>query len=90
MGDNASPGNGTVAMYFPTGTFRDGIFAGSNPGTYPANNYYPASYNAVGFVNLTGGNYRLASTSPYHNAATDGIDVGCNIDALNAAAKTKY
>ena len=46
--------------------------------------------NAVGFVNLTGGNYRLASTSPYKNAATDGSDVGCNIDALNAAARIKY
>jgi hypothetical protein len=90
MGDSASPGNGTIAMYFPTGVFKDGIFAGSNPATYPVNNYYPTSYTTVGFVNLTGGNYRLASTSPYHNAATDGTDVGCNIDALNMAAKTKY
>ena len=90
MGDSASPGNGTIAMYFPTGVFKDGIFAGSNPAIYPASNYYPASYNAVGFVNLAGGNYRLSSTSPYHNGATDGTDVGCNIDTLNATARTQY
>jgi hypothetical protein len=90
MGDSASPGNGAIAMYFPTGVFKNGIFAGSNPATYPLNNFYPTLYDAVGFVNLTGANYRLASTSPFHNAATDGTDVGCNIDAVNAAAKTKY
>jgi hypothetical protein len=77
-------------MYFPTGVFTDGIFAGSKPSIYPVNNYYPTSYDTVGFVNLAGGDYRLASTSPYHNGATDGTDVGCNIDAMNAAAKTKY
>jgi len=90
MGDSTSPGNGTIAMYFPTGIFKNGILAGSSPATYPLNNYYPTSYDSVGFVNLTGGNYRLASRSPYHNAATDGTDVGCNIDAINAVARTKY
>lgn len=90
MGDSASPGNGTIAIYFPTGVFRDGIFAGSNPATYPANNYYPPSMSAVGFVDLAGGNYRLSSTSPYRNRSTDGTDVGVDVDALNAAARVKY
>jgi hypothetical protein len=90
MGGNASPGNGTIAMYFPNPQFADGIFAGSNPATYPQGNYYPAAMSAVGFVNLTGGNYRLAATSAYHNAATDGTDVGCNIDTLNGATGAKY
>jgi hypothetical protein len=90
MGDGASPGNGTVNMYFPSSTFADSIIAAAPAATFPSGNYYPASMSAVGFVNLTGGNYRLSSTSPYHNAATDGTDVGCNIDTLNAAAGTKY
>ena len=90
MGDGASPGNGTIAMYFPGGVFRGAIFAGSNPAAYPPGNYYPASMSAVGFMNLTGTNYRLSATSPFRNAATDGTDVGCNIDALNAAALVRY
>jgi len=38
--------------------------------------------SAVGFVDLTGGDYRLASTSPYHNGATDGTDVGCILGSV--------
>src|SRR5207247_2797564 len=90
LGPSGSPGNATIAIYFPGAVFRNGVFAGSNPARYPANNYYPASLGAVGFVNLTGGNYRVASTSPYRNAATDGADVGCNIEMLNAAAGVRY
>ena len=90
MGGSASPGNGTIAMYFAGGVFLGGVFAGSNPAIYPTNNYYPTAMSAVGFLNLTGGNYRLSAASPYRNVATDGGAPGCNIDALNAAAGTKY
>jgi len=90
MGDNSSPGNATIARYFPSAQIVNGIFAGSNPATYPTGNYYPATMTAVGFVNLASGNYRLSSTSIYRGAATDGTDVGCNIDALNAAAGISY
>jgi len=90
MGASASPGNPTIAIYFPTGVFVDGIYAGSNPAAYPVGNYYPTSMTAVGFVDLAGGNYRLSTTSPYYRAGSDGTDVGCNIDALNAAARIQY
>jgi hypothetical protein len=82
MGSNASPGNGTIAMYFPGIQMQDGVFAGSDPSIYPAGNYYPPSMSGVGFIDLAHGNYRLAGTSIYRNAATDGTDVGCHIDAL--------
>jgi len=42
------------------------------------------------FVNLAGGNYRLSTSSPYIRSATDGTDVGANIDAIDAAAGTQY
>jgi len=90
MGASVAPGNATVTAYFATGVFRGGIYAGSNPAIYPSGNYFPAAMSAVGFVDLAGGNYRLSSTSLYRNAAIDGTDVGCNIDALNAAARIKY
>ena len=79
-----------TAMYFGGGAFLGGVFAGSSPAIYPTNNYYPTAMSAVGFMNLTGGNYRLSATSPFRNGATDGTDVGCNIDTLNAAARIKY
>lgn len=40
---------------------------------------------AVKFVNFAGGNYALDPTSPYHNAATDGTDMGANFTTLSAA-----
>jgi len=85
MGGGTSPGNGTIATYFPNGTFLRGVFAGSNPGYYPAGNFYPSSLAGVGFVDLAAGDYHLAAASPYRNAALDGTDVGANINAILTA-----
>jgi hypothetical protein len=83
-------GNGTIATFFPSSTFRHNIITGAPAGNYPASNYYPPSMSAVGFVDLAGGNFRLSPSSPYHKAATEGGDVGADIDAINAAAGTSY
>lgn len=48
-------------------------------------NFYPSSFSNVGFVNYAGGDYHLASSSPYKNAGTDGKDIGADITALEAA-----
>jgi hypothetical protein len=89
MGSGAAPGNGAIAMYFPGSTFRGNIFIGSNPLTYPAGNFYPATITQVGFVDPAS-NFRLSSTSPYRLSATDGTAVGANIPAINSAAGTQY
>ena len=39
----------------------------------------------VGFTNRSARNYRLTPESPYKNAATDGTDIGANIDAMQGA-----
>ena len=39
----------------------------------------------VDFVDFDGGNYALAPTSPYHNAASDGTDIGADIPAVLAS-----
>jgi len=44
-----------------------------------------ADVAAVGFVNAAGGDFHLASTSPGYRKATDGSDVGANIDLLKTA-----
>lgn len=47
-----------------------------------------SNYAAIQFVNLNGaigGDYHLQATSPGHNAAHDGTDMGANVDAVNNA-----
>jgi len=52
---------------------------------YPAGTLWPATYADVGFVDLGGDDYRLAASSPYAGAASDGTDIGCDVAALMAA-----
>jgi hypothetical protein len=85
MGGGTAPGVGTIRTYFPNSTWLDGIWATANPQWYPTGNYYPSSLVAVGFVDLAGGNYRLAASSVYRGGATDGTDPGANLDQVVAA-----
>ena len=58
------------------------------PSKYPSGNYFPASTEAVDFVNYdngNGGDYHLQSASPYKNAGTDGKDLGADMGAIKAA-----
>lgn len=54
---------------------------------YLENNFYPDNYFEVVFVDHSGGDYRLSSSSPHRNAATDGRDVGVDSDATAEATK---
>jgi hypothetical protein len=85
IGDSTAPGNPSIGVYFPGGLFADNVFAGAPAYAYPAGNFYPASLGDVGFVDLTGGDCHLASSSPYKNLGTDGKDLGADIDAISAA-----
>ena len=54
---------------------------------WPTSNYFPTSVGAIQFVNFNGGNggdYHLASSSPYKNAASDGKDVGADVTAIQS------
>jgi hypothetical protein len=56
--------------------------------TWPTGNFFPASVGTVQFVNYNGGNggdYHLQPSSPYAGAATDGTNLGANVDAVLAA-----
>lgn len=57
------------------------------------NNIFITSYSTVQFENLTydkTGDHRLKTSSPYHNAATDGKDMGVDFVALNSALGFTY
>lgn len=76
-----------VQLCFPGYVFTGNLIVGSMP-SYPASKWpsgqsFLASANSVGFVNYSGGNYALASTSPYVGKATDGANIGADIAGLN-------
>jgi hypothetical protein len=83
-GDGEGSGNRALARYFPGSRVRGNVIAGGERRSYPAGNFYPPSLDAVGFVDADGGDYRLARSSRYRRAATDGMDVGADFRKLPA------
>jgi uncharacterized protein (TIGR03437 family) len=84
-GSGSGEGNPALALYFPNSVFRGNGIIGGNSSVYPSGNFFPPAIADVGFVNPATGQYGLLSSSPLHNAATDGADVGMDTTALNAA-----
>lgn len=84
--DDYGVGSNVLNRVFTNWTMTNNAIIGPNSSsTYPSGNFWPSNTNAVGFVDYAGGNYRLTSASPYHNAGTDGKDLGADIDAIEAA-----
>jgi hypothetical protein len=80
-------GEGTVALnlFAPGYLFKNNAIAnGGTASAYPANTYFPATLSALGFVNLSGGDYHLSSTSGYLNKGYDGRDIGADINKVNS------
>jgi hypothetical protein len=72
---------------FPNGAFDGNVIPGGGAEQWPAGNFFPADYDAVGFVSYNGGvggDYHLAPQSPYKGMGTDGRDPGADIDLVNA------
>ena len=82
LGSGHGTGLDALAFYFPGYEFKRNVIISAPSSNYPPDNFYPSSLSEVGFVDFANGNYRLASTSPYRNAGTDGKDVGCDFTAL--------
>jgi len=81
-GDGEPSGTATLEGYTYSYQFLRNTLVRTGTVPYPAENYFPTSMSSVGFVSLSGRNYRLASTSPYKGRATDGTDPGANIDKV--------
>jgi hypothetical protein len=89
FGSGAGEGVAGLAFYAAPGfKFERNVLIGPDNGaTYPADNFLPATIAAVGFVNYSGGTYRLAAGSRYKRAGSDGRDPGADVDAVDAAVK---
>ncbi len=93
-GSGKGVGNAALGAYFPQAVFTNNAMAGPWPtsggatvsmySSYPGN-FFPASLDAVGFVDLANDDYRLTSNSPFKGKASDGTDVGVDFAALDAA-----
>lgn len=79
IGDGFGVGSSSLDHYFPGCDFRKNILVGGSSGSYPADNYFPAELDDVGFVDLEdNADLRLTEVSDYHNAAIDGTDLGAD------------
>ena len=79
FGDNVGEGTAALTTYTPGFVFQKNLIAGASPSVYPANNFFPPSINGVLDTSFQ------VVDSTYKSAGTDGKDLGCDINALNAA-----
>lgn len=85
IGGGLGVGNPTITTWLSSPIFKGNVIAGGLERLYPAGNFFPTSLDSVGFVDRASGNYRLKSDSLYKGKATDGSDVGANLDAIATA-----
>ncbi|MEO8624407.1 MAG: hypothetical protein ABI625_25220, partial [bacterium] len=89
-------GGAAWTHFAPTGYFLANVFvadpslSSANFGTlsgYPLSTTFESGYTStnLGFSSYSGGNYTLLGSSGYKAKGTDGLDVGANIAAVNAA-----
>jgi regulation of enolase protein 1 (concanavalin A-like superfamily) len=85
-GQGTTTGNGTLNAFFPGAVVRGNVLAGGPASWYPSGNFFPSAAQFLPqFVNAATGDWRLAASSAYNNAATDGTDVGADIGDLESA-----
>ena len=85
-GAGSGEGLSTLHDYFPGYVFEANAIVGAPATSYPPHNFFPPTMDAVGFVDRTRSDYRLAASSPFQNAGTDGRPLGADIEALEVAA----
>src|SRR6266498_38707 len=84
--------DGAISTCFPSFTMAknviiDNAYNGDLASRYGSGILNPVvtAFSQVAFADVSSNNYRLASTSPFKNTATDGTDPGIDMDALLAA-----
>ncbi len=69
------------AFASPYSMLKNVLILGAFEASYPADNFFPATEADVEFTDSAANNYELLITSPYHDAATDGDDIGARFGA---------
>jgi hypothetical protein len=82
IGNGVGVGSAAINTFIATPIYNDIVLANTNPGGYPAGTFWSGTYAGMGFTSVTGtspnlsGNFQLTGASAYHNAGTDGKDIG--------------
>jgi hypothetical protein len=89
---NTYGANGTASLeanapgyIFTKNVFSELAGSGFTQAMYPSNNFFPLTVAAIDFVDYNNGDYHLAVSSPYRNAATDGKNIGVDFNVLTSA-----
>jgi hypothetical protein len=85
FGSGQGEGNTALDFYLDNYVFAKNVIVGASSSNYPAENFFPATLDDVGFVDHAGGDWSLSASSPYKAAGSDGRDPGANLSAVLAA-----
>src|SRR6185369_2335355 len=84
-GAGTTEGTISLAKFSPGYLFtNNAMVAGGTAAGYPANNYFAAQLSNLGFANLSGGDYRISTSSAYINKGYDGRDIGADVNTVNS------
>ena len=87
IGQSRAYGNDTLNVFFPGSLFMSNVLAGGPAGRYPGGNQFPSVAEFEDqFVDFRAGDFRLAATSRYRRSASDGTDLGVNLENLESIA----
>jgi hypothetical protein len=87
-GGGVAEGTASLNQYSSGWLYTNNAMAyGGQPSSYPANNYFPATLESIGFVDLVGGNYRLSAGSAYLGKGYDGREIGADINQVEALTR---
>jgi hypothetical protein len=81
-GSGDASGNSTLQTYFPSNVCDTNVLVGGAESSYPKSNYFPASLQDVGFVDLQNNNFELSSSSQFNKKGKDGTPIGANIATI--------
>jgi hypothetical protein len=86
FGSGTGQGSAALAAFFVDPVFEGNLIVGGGSASqYPTNNAFAADWSAAGVANAAANDFRLQTTSPYVNTATDGSNPGADLDALEQA-----
>lgn len=82
-GASRASGADTILAFLPASRFTHNVIADGEPGRYPRDNVFPSSADMrTQFIGYTSGDYRLISTSRWRGAASDGRNIGADLDGV--------